>query len=209
MRREDGVENEAAVLADPISMGVGQFVNEAVCMLIALAQQAFLRAACLEAGLFTACLNEVLDARDRPMVTMDPDLVGDIEVTRAQNGNFPLSEGFRRSVGKSNAWSLLLPRRSATGCPLGHGRWRSSTDCRPCGKKYQTNPSSHSPNKPSPPARLTKRTKILPKSHKMQGLPTPRPPNRSRIPSASRMSLKTAKPLICVTPNPEPPLADG
>ena len=31
MSREDGVENEAAVLADPISMGVGQFVNEAMC----------------------------------------------------------------------------------------------------------------------------------------------------------------------------------
>ena len=81
---------------------------------IALAQQALLRAACLEAGLFTACLNEVLDLRDRPMVTINPDLAGDIEVTRAQNGNFLLDEGFRRSVGKSNAWSVLLRYQAQT-----------------------------------------------------------------------------------------------
>ena len=75
---------------------------------IALAQHALIRAARLESGLFTTCLNEVLDLRDRPMVMMDPDLVGDIEVTRAQNRNFLLGEGFPRSVGKSNALSLCL-----------------------------------------------------------------------------------------------------
>src|ERR1035437_1285713 len=159
MRREDGVENEAAVLAAPISMGVGQFVNEAVCMLIALAQQAFLRAACLEAGLFTACLNEVLDARDRPMVTMDPDLVGDIEVTRAQNGNFPLSEGFRRSVGKSNAWSLLLPRRGARGrSKTEHKRRQEKKN-----KKTTTRPT---PNTPPPPPHSKKKKTTPPKNQK-------------------------------------------
>src|ERR1017187_2984976 len=70
---------------------------------IALAQQALLRAARLEAGLFTASLNEVLDLRDRPAIMTDPDLICEIEVTRPQTRNFLLGEGFWRSVGKSNA----------------------------------------------------------------------------------------------------------
>jgi hypothetical protein len=81
---------------------------------IALAQQALLRVARLEAGLFTACLNEVLDLRDGPMIVTDPDLVCEIEVTRPQNRNFLLGEGFWRSVGKSNAWTLFLRYQAQT-----------------------------------------------------------------------------------------------
>jgi hypothetical protein len=53
---------------------------------IILAQQSLPRAARLEAGLFTTCLNESLDSSGRPVVLMSPDLVGDgdIEITRAQ-----------------------------------------------------------------------------------------------------------------------------
>ena len=76
---------------------------------IALTQQALLRAARLESGLFTTCLNESLDSGDNPMVMMNPDLVaGDIEITRAQNRNYLLGEGFRRDARHSNSWSLLL-----------------------------------------------------------------------------------------------------
>src|ERR1019366_7942604 len=76
---------------------------------IALAQQALLRAARFESGLFTTCLNESLDSGDNPMVMMNPDLVaGDIEITRAQNRNYLLGEGFRRDARHSNSWSLLL-----------------------------------------------------------------------------------------------------
>src|SRR5664279_4573221 len=76
---------------------------------IALAQQALLRAARLEAGLFTTCLNESLDSGDNPVVMMNPDLLaGDIEITRAQNRNYLLGEGFHRMAGKSNSWSLFL-----------------------------------------------------------------------------------------------------
>ena len=77
---------------------------------IALAQQAILRAARLETGLFTTCLNETLDPAGNPMFLMSPELVGDgdIEITRAQNRNYLLGEGFRRCVDQSNSWSLLI-----------------------------------------------------------------------------------------------------
>jgi hypothetical protein len=77
---------------------------------IALAQQAILRAARLETGLFTTCLNETLDPAGNPMLLMSPELAGDgdIEITRAQNRNWLLGEGFHRMVGQSNSWSLLI-----------------------------------------------------------------------------------------------------
>ena len=45
-----------------------------------------------------------------PLVLMSPELAGDgdIEITRAQNRNFLLGEGFHRMVSKSASWSLLL-----------------------------------------------------------------------------------------------------
>src|SRR5207249_10653596 len=74
-----------------------------------VAEQTLLRAARLESGLFTTCLNETLDPADEPMLLMSPELAaGDIEITRAQNRNFLLGEGFHRMVGKSNSWSLFL-----------------------------------------------------------------------------------------------------
>jgi hypothetical protein len=77
---------------------------------IALAQQALLRAARLEAGLFTTCLNTVLDSSGQPFIPMSQELVGDgdIEVTRAQNRNYALAEGFERMTRTANTWSLFL-----------------------------------------------------------------------------------------------------
>jgi len=77
---------------------------------IALAQHALLRAARLEAGLFTSCLNEALDPTGQPFFPMTPELVGDsdIEVTRAQNRNYALAEGFHRMAKAANTWSLSL-----------------------------------------------------------------------------------------------------
>ena len=62
---------------------------------IALAQQALLRAERLESGLFSACLNETLDSAGEAVVLMSPELAGDgdIEITRAQNRNFPWVKG--------------------------------------------------------------------------------------------------------------------
>jgi hypothetical protein len=77
---------------------------------IALAQQAMLRAARLEAGLFTSCLNEALDSSGHPMIPMSQELIGDgdIETTRAQNRNYALAEGFQRMAKAANSFSLLL-----------------------------------------------------------------------------------------------------
>ncbi len=77
---------------------------------IALAQQALLRAARLEAGLFTTCLNEACDFLGSPIILMNPALAGDgdIEITRAQNRNYLLGEGFHRMTSRSNSWSLFL-----------------------------------------------------------------------------------------------------
>jgi hypothetical protein len=77
---------------------------------MALSQQAILRAARLESGLFTACLNETLEANDHPAFPMNQELAGDgdIEVTRAQNRNYLLGEGFLRLARQSNGWTLFL-----------------------------------------------------------------------------------------------------
>jgi hypothetical protein len=75
---------------------------------IAHTQQAILRASRLESGLFTTCLAEVLDPAGNPFPYMPEELTGDIEITRAQNRNFMLGEGFHRLVRQSNSWSLAL-----------------------------------------------------------------------------------------------------
>jgi hypothetical protein len=75
---------------------------------IALAQQAILRAARLESGLFTASLDEALDRRGDPVTPMSDELIGDLEITRAQNRNFALAAGFHRLVSRANSWSLFL-----------------------------------------------------------------------------------------------------
>jgi hypothetical protein len=77
---------------------------------MALSQQAILRAARLESGLFTTSLNETLDTNDRPFTPMSKELAGDgdIEITRAQNRNYCLAEGFLRLVRQSNGWSIFL-----------------------------------------------------------------------------------------------------
>ena len=82
--------------------------------LIALAQHALLRAARLESGLFTTCLNEALDRTGNPIVPMTEDLVGDLEITRAQNRNYALAEGFRRIAREGNTWTLFLRYQAQT-----------------------------------------------------------------------------------------------
>jgi len=77
---------------------------------MALTQQAMLRAARLESGLFTTCLDAALGGEEHPFTPMSPDLVGngDIEITRAQNRNYALADGFHRIVRQANSWSLFL-----------------------------------------------------------------------------------------------------
>ena len=75
---------------------------------IALSQHAILRATRLEVGLFTTCLSEALDPSGQPLFLMDTELTADIEITRAQNRNYALGEGFHRMAKTANTWSLFL-----------------------------------------------------------------------------------------------------
>jgi hypothetical protein len=61
---------------------------------IAHTQQAILRASRLESGLFLTCLAE--------------ELTGDLDITRAQNRNYLLGEGFHRFIKHCNSWSVAL-----------------------------------------------------------------------------------------------------
>jgi hypothetical protein len=77
---------------------------------IALCQQKMLRGERLESGLFTTALDYCLERDGRPIRLMHEKLAGDgdIEITRAQNRNFALGEGFRIMMKESNVWSILM-----------------------------------------------------------------------------------------------------
>jgi hypothetical protein len=76
---------------------------------IALAQQSILRAARLEAGTATNCMNEAFDGSGRPNVQLSSLLINkDNEITRPQNRNFLFAEGFHRLSRQSNSISLFL-----------------------------------------------------------------------------------------------------
>ena len=81
---------------------------------IALAQQMMFRAARLDAGMFTSAMNDVIDRTNNPIIPMDPDMVGDgdIEITRRQNRNYCIAEGFRRIAKESNCIGLKLRYRA-------------------------------------------------------------------------------------------------
>jgi hypothetical protein len=75
---------------------------------IALAQQAILRAARLEAGYFSLCLNESFDTSGQFRLPMNSQLTEEIEITQAQNRNYLLGDGFHRLVRQTNGFALLL-----------------------------------------------------------------------------------------------------
>jgi hypothetical protein len=78
---------------------------------MALTQQAILRAARLESGLLTNGLDIALNDNGTPIAPMSRDLAGDgdIEITRAQNRNYALAEGFHQLARQpANTWSLFL-----------------------------------------------------------------------------------------------------
>jgi len=85
---------------------------------IALAQQAMLRVARLEAGLLTTCFNQAVASDGQPFLPMSQELVGDgdIEITRGQNRGYAVAEGFRRMTmnQKSNTWPLFLRYKTQT-----------------------------------------------------------------------------------------------
>jgi hypothetical protein len=82
---------------------------------ISLAQQAILRVERLHEGICTTCLNEALTGEGKPLMGISDNLVnGDNEITKAQNRNYLLAEGFHRLVKYSNSWTLFLRYQAQT-----------------------------------------------------------------------------------------------
>jgi len=76
---------------------------------LAIAQQRLFHAAALESGLFSTCLNLTIGDENHPAALLHPDLPKDLEVTRLQNRNICLAEGFQRMTDKkSTTWQLFL-----------------------------------------------------------------------------------------------------
>ena len=77
---------------------------------MALAQQTMFRAARLESGIFTTCLDMALNHDGTPFTPMSPELIGDcdIEIARVQNRNYALADGFHRLARKDNTFPLFL-----------------------------------------------------------------------------------------------------
>ncbi|HEV2446005.1 MAG TPA: hypothetical protein VGS58_08790 [Candidatus Sulfopaludibacter sp.] len=74
----------------------------------ALAQHAIFRAARLESGLFTVCLNTALSRSDSPFIPMTEHLCGDLHVTREQNRNYALASGFDQMARTPATFNLFL-----------------------------------------------------------------------------------------------------
>jgi hypothetical protein len=75
---------------------------------MALAQLSILRAARLETGFLTACLQEAVAPETGEPVFIDPQMMADIEITAGQRHSFGFAAGFHRLTRRSDAFSLLL-----------------------------------------------------------------------------------------------------
>ena len=75
---------------------------------VALAQQAILRAARLEAGFLSNCLSESFGTNGQPRFPMNPQLTADIEISQAQNHNYLLGDGFYHLISHNNSFALML-----------------------------------------------------------------------------------------------------
>jgi hypothetical protein len=156
---------------------------------IALAQQAILRAARLESGLFTASLDEALDRRGDPVTPMSNELTGDLEVTRAQNRNFALAAGFHRLVSRANSWSLFLRYQAQA-----ERHYRRAVDEFLRLKALRPTPKQELPNEPilpaqpqqSPPLKSSPNEpiQVLPPANRQ---PVHVGPVRNRQPAANRL----------------------
>jgi hypothetical protein len=104
--RFEDLQEVAKLTADLIALlEAGEFPGTLRHRAHGLAQQIMLRGARLEAGLFTSAFNEAVDTViDRPFAPISETMVGggDIEITRTQNRNYGVAEGFRRLAKESN-----------------------------------------------------------------------------------------------------------
>jgi hypothetical protein len=75
---------------------------------MAICQQAILRAARLESGLFTTCMDESFGPNGAPRLPLEDELTRDIKVTCALNRNFLFADGFRILARQGNSITLFL-----------------------------------------------------------------------------------------------------
>jgi hypothetical protein len=75
---------------------------------MALCQQAMLRAARLESGLFTSCMNESFGPEGAPSLPFRQEMAEGIEITRDLNRNFILADGFQLLARQGNSIPLFL-----------------------------------------------------------------------------------------------------
>jgi len=81
---------------------------------IALAQFKIFRGYRLEAGMFTAAIDDVLDPNGLPWRPLTPEMIeGNFPVTRVQNRNFACATGLRKMVERSRDPLALLLRYQA------------------------------------------------------------------------------------------------
>jgi hypothetical protein len=107
--RMEGLDEIAKIRADLLE--IYQPVNSQELFAIermALSQQNMLRAARLESGLLTKCLNHGILDDDAPKVPFAEVLFEDEQLTREQNRNFALAEGFHRMAAQSPGWALFF-----------------------------------------------------------------------------------------------------
>jgi hypothetical protein len=116
--RADDLEAVANLKADLVSVHQPVDAQELFAVeRIALAQHALLRAARLEAGLFTCAVNQSLDDEGNVLNPLSHGLLEGTEMTGGQNLNHALADGFRRMASESDGGSCssaIRPRLSAT-----------------------------------------------------------------------------------------------
>jgi hypothetical protein len=167
---------------------------------IAVRQLSLIRAERLEAGLFTTCLDKALDPEGEPIHLMSRELAGDgdIEITRVQNRNFVLGEGFHRATQKPHTWALFL-RYQAQAERL-HRRAIQELDrlraLRPELEKEEIEEIEEIPNEPNFP----------PQPDSSQPLPAPvgQAPSPARDPQVAPSAAATT-PFTQTNPIPRPP----
>jgi len=107
--RMEGLDEIAKIRADLIHVYRPANSQELFAIeRMALCQQNMLRAARLESGLFTECLDHGIMDSDAPKVPFTEVLFQDEQLTREQNRNFALAEGFHRMTAQSPGWALFF-----------------------------------------------------------------------------------------------------
>jgi hypothetical protein len=81
---------------------------------MAIRQQAMLRSARFESGLFSACLNESVGPDGAPVFPLQSELTYGLEIAQAQNRNFCLADGFLRLARHGNGIQLFLRYQAQT-----------------------------------------------------------------------------------------------